>query len=562
MSDSPILSPGPTTKPSAKAAGFWVRLLALSVDYLTMWILYGIIIMLYLVMGVHEGLLVTLVLLTILYDWILHALQGATVGKMLCGIEVVQKDGNKPNVLKAGLRSLIKFGFGVALVPSLAWLPTVLFVISFVMLIANYDKKTLHDMGAQTRVIVSRGMSVMQGIGIFAVSYVMGILVICIGVVLFKDIFVHKAPALAQALIQQSTKLTDAQKKYYEQQLRDTWELAEKKPEVQVSAEPQTVDSDTASPYRHKLHGLQYINQTMYNEFLQPLDATKFDVDQDLVQSFGPILALPSRTGMNSIKIEFFFPFLPNALHHPNGLTFDMTPPRNENGKRVSFSLTKPEFEVQENKDRKIMHGYASLEYEGIPIEFVDVSFTVKLPTNVRKIRILGKDIQDEYMQYKEKVFDIERDQKKFAFSISGILDNYLGVVAYDKKDNVIEVFQQSSEDVAHSVRRYQYTFMSTPHRYELYITENFFIKSFPATVDMKHTFIKARDYYITVAPQPKQYFKKSIMNKHEIRFEKYKVEINDQNLNVNNLPFGKIAKDAWIHLEGKKVYVNGEVIN
>lgn len=71
--------------------------------------------------------------------------QGATLGKMLGRLKVVDKAGGKPTVLYVGLRELVR---SMYLIPLVGWAAG---LVSTVMLFVRGT--TLHDMAGNTRVI-------------------------------------------------------------------------------------------------------------------------------------------------------------------------------------------------------------------------------------------------------------------------------------------------------------------------------------------------------------------------------------------------------------------------
>jgi uncharacterized RDD family membrane protein YckC len=79
-----------------------------------------------------------------LYFVLLHATRGQTIGKLLCGVRVITKAGERPSVLRA----LGRTGGCV-----LSW---VLFSLGFIWIAFDREKRGLHDFLAGTYVVLVR----------------------------------------------------------------------------------------------------------------------------------------------------------------------------------------------------------------------------------------------------------------------------------------------------------------------------------------------------------------------------------------------------------------------
>lgn len=180
-----------------KYASFWVRLTAFVIDVVVMLFLIMIIIFplsklgllgqatqagpVNVIYGSSSGtsvngqtggissLIADIVFLLVVlgYGTVAIASAGATLGKKAVGIKVIDKEGNKPNVLKAFLRSLSKF----ILAP---------FIFGFLVAAFSEKKQGLHDMIAGTYVVAysSRGKAVSLAI--------LATLVILIGIAIIQ----------------------------------------------------------------------------------------------------------------------------------------------------------------------------------------------------------------------------------------------------------------------------------------------------------------------------------------------------------------------------------------
>jgi uncharacterized RDD family membrane protein YckC len=136
------------TEPSP--AGFWIRFVANVIDSM-------VFLVVEFVLGVAAGLvwggeIVDLALFKatmtgfmlvfgVAYFAVLHAVSGQTVGKMLVRVRVTALDGGA-------------LTFGVALLRALAWLLSLLPLgLGFIVAGCRRDKRALHDLIAETRVV-------------------------------------------------------------------------------------------------------------------------------------------------------------------------------------------------------------------------------------------------------------------------------------------------------------------------------------------------------------------------------------------------------------------------
>jgi uncharacterized RDD family membrane protein YckC len=133
----------------ARPAGFWIRVVALAVDFAVLAVVkfsLGLVARRIWGAGVRDSapLAFVVVLFTLLfaavYVTLLHAASGQTIGKMLVGVRVVLVDGRPVPIGTALLRfcgyafSILPLGFG------------------YVMAGLRRDKRALHDLVAGTRV--------------------------------------------------------------------------------------------------------------------------------------------------------------------------------------------------------------------------------------------------------------------------------------------------------------------------------------------------------------------------------------------------------------------------
>lgn len=127
-----------------KPAGFWIRLGASLLDYIIVSV--PLLLIYWLITGKdpNDSMIISLVVL--LYSILLPVFwQGYLIGKRICGIRIVKKDGAQVvlvtmimRVIIAGLVYGITFGLGL--------------IVSLFMIGLREDKRTLHDFIAGTYV--------------------------------------------------------------------------------------------------------------------------------------------------------------------------------------------------------------------------------------------------------------------------------------------------------------------------------------------------------------------------------------------------------------------------
>ncbi|MEC0251098.1 RDD family protein [Bacillus halotolerans] len=127
-----------------KPAGFWIRLGASLLDYIIVSV--PLLLIYWLITGKdpNESMIISLVVF--LYSILLPVFwQGYLIGKRICGIRIVKKDGSQVGlvtmimrVIIAGLVYGITFGLGL--------------IVSLFMIGLREDKRTLHDFIAGTYV--------------------------------------------------------------------------------------------------------------------------------------------------------------------------------------------------------------------------------------------------------------------------------------------------------------------------------------------------------------------------------------------------------------------------
>ena len=148
----------PMTRSSAvrlTLAPFWRRLAALLVDWLVIFSPLLLVLVKEELLrppmprsGLEEGLPALLVVLALVAvnDWMLVAIRGQSLGKILLGIAVVRRTGEHPDWGAAFIRSFIRFGVaGVLYCAGPVWL-----VIDGLWMLGNADRQTLHDICAGT----------------------------------------------------------------------------------------------------------------------------------------------------------------------------------------------------------------------------------------------------------------------------------------------------------------------------------------------------------------------------------------------------------------------------
>ena len=136
--------------PAPRPAGFWIRALALAIDFVVFGLVQASFGALATVLigpgsngegGDHPSVLLFTLLFTAVYATVLHAVAGQTIGKSLVGVRVVGVDGAPLTAGPALLRylayyiSVIPLGFG------------------FLVAALRRDKRALHDLIAGSCVV-------------------------------------------------------------------------------------------------------------------------------------------------------------------------------------------------------------------------------------------------------------------------------------------------------------------------------------------------------------------------------------------------------------------------
>ena len=150
----------PTSQQALHFAGLWVRFLALAADGILfclvffpvtrlvkgVWIMsssdhlwgYGWL--------VTDPICIAFLIIIAIYFVILEGMFGATLGKWLMGLHVVQMDGTRPGLIKSTLRNLLR------LVDGLPFLN----ILGVVLILTSSERTRVGDRVAGTRVIRSR----------------------------------------------------------------------------------------------------------------------------------------------------------------------------------------------------------------------------------------------------------------------------------------------------------------------------------------------------------------------------------------------------------------------
>ena len=160
--DSGPAAPPPPPVWSAQAAGqaqiayggFWIRLVAYIIDAIVLSVVVGIIAA---IIGVNlfnpenpeAAFDPTLNLVSVVISWLYFALmesspRGATVGKMVLGLRVVDEQGNRLSFLRATGRFFAKI------------VSSIILFIGFLMIAFTDRKRGLHDIMAGTLVVKIR----------------------------------------------------------------------------------------------------------------------------------------------------------------------------------------------------------------------------------------------------------------------------------------------------------------------------------------------------------------------------------------------------------------------
>ena len=147
----------PTSQQALHYAGLWVRFLALAVDGILFCLLFFPVTKL--VKGVWimsssdhlwgyrwlvtDPICIVFLIIMVAYFVVLEGVFGATLGKWLLGLRVVQPDGARPGLVKSALRNMLRMVDGL---PFLSILGSVLILIS-------PERTRVGDRLAGTRVI-------------------------------------------------------------------------------------------------------------------------------------------------------------------------------------------------------------------------------------------------------------------------------------------------------------------------------------------------------------------------------------------------------------------------
>ncbi|MEZ4820378.1 MAG: RDD family protein [Bdellovibrionota bacterium] len=524
-------------------SGIWRRSLAYHIDTSVLSVFLTILALIFITRDSIDfiKISITLTLFLFLYDWLTHAYWHASLGKMITGIVVKNKDHTEPGGSTYFLRTFVKLGFCLMAIPFLNAIPALLTLISALLLIFSPSKQTIHDKIAQTQAFNVRPMRLIEGLAIYFTT----LLVWLILIVAILGMFGKSLQTSFQDLMSQ----------------QDT--LYNKVMKIPTADEGVEKQEDKSLHFKYNnLVAMQYIDEGMYKDALQNIQIKDLNIDQDLAQYFEKLVVMPERMGMNKIKLHFYLPLIPNLQHYLGSTHLHIDPILASEKRQIKHVYTQPKFEVLKQNDKEFFYGASILTYSGKPFHEVRVNISLKLPISVRKIEILSGQIKSKYQQYDVKITDASFLDQAMQFKLQANKENYLGMLAYTSDSELIEIFDEYVDQKSSGTKIYDYNFSLTPYRTELFIAKNFFTMDLPALIKTDKTYIRTHDHYISFYPQPKTFLKKSIAGIHEIKTQKYDVSIKNSHLTINSLDFGKIHKDDWIHIEGKKIFLNGNPLN
>lgn len=154
--------------------GFWIRLAAMTIDYVLMLIpcaLAGALIIILAVMEIDAGMVgilsVLLMLLALAWTFgyfiVFYGVKSTTPGKMLFGMRVVREDNGS------------KMSWGQAFGRTFAYILSRIFYIGFIIAAFDDEKRALHDHLAKTRVIRDTRKPTTAGWVLFSIIVSIGV---------------------------------------------------------------------------------------------------------------------------------------------------------------------------------------------------------------------------------------------------------------------------------------------------------------------------------------------------------------------------------------------------
>ena len=98
-----------TNDDQCQYAGFWIRFVAIEIDFLIVYLLLRAIIVSFEQFGVFDYFKLATIFTIIAYIAIFIGGKGKTIGKMLCGLTVLRINNNNVGYLRGLLREVCKF---------------------------------------------------------------------------------------------------------------------------------------------------------------------------------------------------------------------------------------------------------------------------------------------------------------------------------------------------------------------------------------------------------------------------------------------------------------------
>jgi uncharacterized RDD family membrane protein YckC len=147
------LAEGAALPGTFRYAGFWRRFLAYFIDAIILSVVNFAVMLAVIIplvvnaqdpedLGTIYLLYFVLLAIGIAYETVLIGKYGATVGKMVCQLEVVTADGKSPSYILAFVRYFAKM------------LSSLIILIGYIMAAFDPEKRALHDRICNTRVVI------------------------------------------------------------------------------------------------------------------------------------------------------------------------------------------------------------------------------------------------------------------------------------------------------------------------------------------------------------------------------------------------------------------------
>jgi hypothetical protein len=201
------------------------------------------------------------------------------------------------------------------------------------------------------------------------------------------------------------------------------------------------------------------------------------------------------------------------------------------------------------------------LEHNAIPLSRFEIKMQMVFPTMVQSKSIYASHAGQKYNMHREVIaIHAVRDNEAILYH-EGTPELFFGVTGFNQQQQPMRPVKVESAETKKRRTRFRYVFDQALSHVDVHVAKALMKPRKSMIVSADAFYHRLGAHVITFDQHPSSVSRKVIPGRATLKTPKHAIKIENKILVIDQLYYGKLSGEAWIHIKPDQVVINGKTV-